>query len=63
MREMFLERETIRGCPQFKPGALLSGGVATERIGRHLTGSGYRFVVPGIPQGHMVGGISLIWEI
>ena len=28
-----------------------------------LTPSGCRFIVRGIPQRHMVGGISVIWEI
>ncbi len=28
-----------------------------------LTASGCRFIVRGIPQGHMVGGIAVIWEI
>ncbi len=28
-----------------------------------LTPSGCRFIVRGIPQGQMVGGISLIWGI
>ena len=28
-----------------------------------LARSGCRFIVRGIPQGHIVGGIYLIWEI
>ena len=36
---------------------------AIERIGYQLTRSGCRFIVHGIRECHMVGGIYLIWEI
>ncbi len=34
-----------------------------EGLGGPLTRSGCRFIVRAIPEGHMFGGISFIWEI
>lgn len=42
---------------------LRHGSGAIERVAWQLTRMGCSLIVRGIPEGHMLGDISLIWEI